>query len=66
MANMSYCRFQNTLNDLRDCANALEELQENEVMPLPGGELSMEEAHAAKRLIELCKTIAEGFEHIKL
>lgn len=24
--NMSYCRFENTLNDLRDCAGALEEL----------------------------------------
>jgi len=25
MANMSYCRFENTLNDLRDCLNALQE-----------------------------------------
>ena len=25
MPNMSYCRFENTLNDLRDCLNALQE-----------------------------------------
>ena len=24
MANMSYCRFQNTLNDLRDCFKAIQ------------------------------------------
>ena len=24
MANMSYCRFENTLSDLADCVNALE------------------------------------------
>lgn len=23
MANMSYCRFENTIGDVRDCANAL-------------------------------------------
>jgi len=25
MANMSYCRFRNTENDLRECMNALED-----------------------------------------
>lgn len=25
MANMSYCRYQNTLNDLEDCINDMEE-----------------------------------------
>jgi hypothetical protein len=25
MSNMSYCRFRNTLNDLRDCANNFDE-----------------------------------------
>lgn len=25
MANMSYCRFENTANDLRDCVYAIEE-----------------------------------------
>lgn len=25
MSNMSYCKFQNTLNDLKDCLESLEE-----------------------------------------
>ena len=25
MANMSYCRFENTVRDMRDCLNALED-----------------------------------------
>lgn len=29
MPNMSYCRFENTLGDLRDCADALAEAREN-------------------------------------
>lgn len=26
MANMSYCRFQNTISDFRDCSSALDDL----------------------------------------
>lgn len=51
MANMSYCRFQNTLTDLRDCAEALEDV---------GGvveDIDGNERYAAKRLIELCRLI---------
>ena len=44
--NMSYCRFQNTLADLQDCAEHIED--EN---------LSFEEKHAMKRLIALCGDI---------
>ena len=29
MAIMSYCRFENTANDLRDCVYALNESEEN-------------------------------------
>lgn len=29
MANMSYCRFENTANDLRDCVYAIEEGEYN-------------------------------------
>ncbi len=47
MANMGYCRFQNTLQDLRDCEEHLSD------------DLSPEEERARKRLIELCKRIAE-------
>jgi hypothetical protein len=48
MPNMSYCRFQNTLNDLRDCEEALAD----------GDELSAEEARAAKKLLNLCADIS--------
>jgi hypothetical protein len=40
MGNMSYCRFENTLTDMRDCLNALEngldaeELSEYEISAL--------------------------------
>ena len=29
MSNMSYCRFHNTLGDLQDCKDAIEEMAEN-------------------------------------
>ena len=51
MANMSYCRFQNTLQDLRDCYNALIDDQE----------LSDEELRAKNKLVELCQDIANNF-----
>lgn len=42
MANMSYCRFQNTNNDLQDCLNTLED----------GEALSKEEFAACKDMFE--------------
>lgn len=56
MSNMSYCRFQNTLKDLRDCAEALEEIGDNLV------ELSKEEARAAAALIAVCQEIGGRFD----
>lgn len=49
MSNMSYCRFQNTLLDMEDCKNTLEEMISD-----GGGKLSREELQAAKALIETC------------
>lgn len=49
---MSYCRFQNTLGDLRDCNRALQEFFASE------SELSRDERDAAADLIELCQRIA--------
>jgi len=48
MANMSYCRFENTLSDLRDCYLNIDET-----------DLSRTEIAARKELIELCQLIAE-------
>jgi hypothetical protein len=51
MANMSYCRFQNTLNDLRDCQEALDEQDC----------LSNDEARARDKLIALCVELAMDY-----
>lgn len=54
MSNMGYCRFQNTLPDLRDCQEALEDAG-------GVGELSDEEKRAAIRLVAICKEIGATF-----
>lgn len=51
MSNMSYCRFQNTLGDLQDCAEAIHDT-----------DLSEEEKQARKELIDLCRDIVEETE----
>ena len=56
MANMGYCRFSNTLADLRDCQDALSEMNDYEK------ELSPEEAKAARRLFKLCRELADDYE----
>lgn len=53
MANMSYCRFQNTLGDLRDCYES-EGMDDPEV-------LSDEERKARERLVALCVEIADDY-----
>jgi len=52
MPNMSYCRFNNTLNDLRDCENALEEEEA----------MSRVERSKALFLIDVCKRISKNYE----
>lgn len=54
MANMSYCRFENTVRDLADCESALD----NEGFD----ELSESEQRAARRMYKLCKQFVETFE----
>lgn len=51
MSNMSYCRFRNTLEDLKDC---FEHLHEEGLFD--------EEERARKQLIKLCRDIAEECE----
>ena len=48
MANMNYCRFQNTLDDLKDCLDALIEIDGDL------SQLSTSEALAAKELLRVC------------
>jgi len=51
MGNMSYCRFQNTLSDLKDCFDNL-----------PNGDLSRDEANAFVDLVLLAKEITAQYE----
>lgn len=50
---MSYCRFENTYQDLQDCYDALGEKSLDE--------LSDSEKKYAKKLIQMCKEIADDF-----
>lgn len=52
MSNMSYCRFENTANDLEDCRDHIHDTED----------MSEYEADGRRRLIALCKEIAEEFE----
>ena len=58
MANMSYCRFENTKSDLVDCVNALERIAyDNE-------SISEREWDYAKRMRDLCEQFVEEFDDI--
>ena len=52
MSNMSYCRFRNTLADLNDCHDAMEDGPEG---------LSAEEFRARLAIIKRCVEIAEDY-----
>ena len=52
MGNMSYCRFENTLADMRDCLYALEN-------GLDAEELSDYEINALRNFTDTAKQIAE-------
>ncbi len=55
MANMSHCRFQNTLEDLRDCYDNLDD-----------SDLSEEEAKARKRLVKVCQSIVDDYDFLDM
>lgn len=53
MPNMSYCRFQNTLQDLTDCYDNMN-----------GNDLSKEEFQARQYLVAICVNIAAEYSDI--
>lgn len=55
MGNMSYCRFRNTLTDLRDCYESMGEFVDAE------GDGYDNEATARRNLIALCQRIATDY-----
>jgi len=59
MGNMSYCRFENTYQDLEECYEALQ--NEGGVKAIEEDANPYEKPYI-KRLIELCKDIVEEFE----
>lgn len=59
MANMSYCRFHNTLIDLVDCEGALEDFLDNDEKDAISSD---SERSKAKQLIELCHEIADNWD----
>lgn len=59
MANMSYCRFENTNMDLADCVNALEGIIYDQE------EVSEREWHCAKRMKEWCERYLEVFDDLE-
>jgi len=58
MGNMSYCRFENTLADMRDCLNALEN-------GLDAGELSEYEISALSNFADTARQIANYEQRIE-
>ena len=54
--NMSYCRFQNTLKALQECADALDEIDYDI------RRLDSDERRAAKQLARLCWQFASDLE----
>ncbi len=51
MSNMSYCRFENTMDDLRDCLNHIHRKAENDY-----------DENARIQMIGLFKEIMEDYE----
>ena len=56
MSNMSYCRFQNTSDDLSDCRDVMEGNSEHYQCR---DDLSDEEYVAFKRLVNICRYIVK-------
>ena len=57
MGNMSYCRFENTANDLADCVSAIQRGDTQE--------LNTYEVQGLRRLLDLCNDIIDEEEYIK-
>ena len=57
MGNMSYCRFRNTLEDLRDCYDSWDELDRQDEDYIP----NKDEMRARKKLLVLCQDIVDNY-----
>lgn len=59
MENMSYCRFENTSQDLEDCVEALAQIESFD-------DLSKSEKRFCEKMYEQCQTFMNLFEQIEL
>ena len=57
MPNMSYCRFENTANDLRDCVEALQNGETTDLSPY--------EVQGLANLLEYCERIMDDKSYIE-
>ena len=60
MANMSYCRFENTLEDLDDCRGEMTHCNSLKDMDLTARELS-----SLEMMVECCSEIVEMYHLMK-
>lgn len=60
MANMSYCRFENTYLDMRDCVDFLHEMKSIDDL-----DLSKSEMEYCDRLYHLCYNYIEAMESMR-
>ena len=58
MSNMSYCRFENTALDLRDCLDAIQNGEINDLS-------SLYEVDALEELLDLCKEVVAYKDEIE-
>jgi hypothetical protein len=67
MSNMSYCRFENTSNDMLDCLNAVgEAVDEGKTLNQFKKELSSsDERHAFDRLLQAARDFVEVAEQLE-
>ena len=61
MANMSYCRFQNTEIDLRECVEELDNAYTFEEL-----DLSKDEERAMHRMKEWCEDFLRNYDRLEL
>ena len=62
MSNMSYCRFENTSNDLQDCLEVMQEFINNKGVDEHGDTLSKTELNAMHNMRPMVEEFIELYE----
>ena len=66
MSNMSYCRFENTSRDLRDCVEAMHQLIDNNGVDEYGEALSKTELNAMHNMMTITEEFIELYETLPM